>query len=133
MDQFVGFNFVLLDAATPNGFESAKGFTGSTAARRVVRALQQLNDVEAYPDQRDRVVAQGEAPPRATEAPPLSSLAYEMAQAGRSIDVAIRRWAAMTGEEAKLAETGETFEEVAARRDGEAVAGEPAEALSKLD
>jgi DNA modification methylase len=49
------------------------------------------------------------------------------------IDVAIRRWAAMTGEEAKLAETGETFEEVAARRDGEAVASEPAEALSKLD
>jgi heavy-metal-associated domain-containing protein len=39
----------------------------------------------------DRVVAQGEAPPRATEAPPLSSLAYEMAQAGRSIDEAIRR------------------------------------------
>ena len=34
------------------------------------------------------------------------------------IDVAIRRWAGMTGEQAVLAETGEVFAEVAARRDG---------------
>jgi DNA modification methylase len=48
------------------------------------------------------------------------------------IDVALRRWTAMTGEEAKLAETGETFAQVAARRGAEA-ASEPREPLSKLD
>jgi DNA modification methylase len=32
------------------------------------------------------------------------------------IDVAIRRWEAMTGKQARLADTGETFAEVAARR-----------------
>ena len=32
------------------------------------------------------------------------------------VDVAIRRWSAMTGEEAVLAETGETFAEVVSRR-----------------
>ena len=49
------------------------------------------------------------------------------------IDVAIRRWAAMTGEQAVLAETGEAFAEVAARRDGEAVSSESNEALTKVD
>ena len=49
------------------------------------------------------------------------------------IDVAIRRWAAMTGEQALLAETGETVAQVAARRDGEASGSEPGEAPGKLD
>ena len=49
------------------------------------------------------------------------------------IDVAIRRWAAMTGEQALLAETGETVAQVAARRDGEASGSEPGEAPNKLD
>jgi DNA modification methylase len=49
------------------------------------------------------------------------------------IDVAIRRWAAMTGEQAVLAETGETFAEVVARRDGEPSGSVPGEAPSNLD
>jgi len=49
------------------------------------------------------------------------------------IDVAIRRWAGMTGEKAVLAETGEVFAEVAARRDGEAASSESDEAPTKVD
>lgn len=43
------------------------------------------------------------------------------------IDVAIRRWSAMTGAEAVLAETGETFANVAARRSCESAGSETAE------
>lgn len=45
------------------------------------------------------------------------------------IDVAIRRWSAMTGEEAMLAETGETFAEVAARRSEDGGSNEAGEAI----
>jgi DNA modification methylase len=43
----------------------------------------------------------------------------------RYIDVAIARWQAMTGEEATLAETGETFAEVAIRREAVEPGGAP--------
>ncbi len=43
------------------------------------------------------------------------------------IDVAIRRWTAMTGQAAVLAASDETFEEVAMRRAGETIASETAE------
>lgn len=46
------------------------------------------------------------------------------------VDVAIRRWSAMTSQEAVLEESGETFEEVAMRRAGETVASEAAENLN---
>jgi hypothetical protein len=49
------------------------------------------------------------------------------------VDVAIQRWSAMTGEEAVLADTGESFAEVAARRAGESASSEPGEARSKLN
>jgi hypothetical protein len=37
------------------------------------------------------------------------------------VDIAVRRWQSYTGKQAKLAATGETFEEVADRRRGEDV------------
>ena len=37
----------------------------------------------------------------------------------RYVDVAIRRWETVTGQRAQLAETGETYAEVAARRTAE--------------
>lgn len=43
------------------------------------------------------------------------------------IDVAIRRWTAMTGQAAVLAASDETFEEVAMRRAGETIASQSAE------
>ena len=46
------------------------------------------------------------------------------------IDVAIRRWTAMTGQAAVLAASDETFEEVAMRRAGETIASETAENLN---
>jgi DNA modification methylase len=45
--------------------------------------------------------------------------AYGVEIEPRYVDLAIRRWAAMTGEEAVLSETGETFADVTARRAGE--------------
>jgi len=45
------------------------------------------------------------------------------------VDVAIRRWSAMTGEEAVLAGTGETFAEVAAGRSEDSGATESAQAI----
>ena len=46
------------------------------------------------------------------------------------VDVAARRWSAMSNQAAMLAESGETFEEVAKRRAGETVASETAEDLN---
>ena len=49
------------------------------------------------------------------------------------IDVAIRRWSAMSAEEAVLQDTGETFAEVAARRADECVASDVPQLPNNLD
>ena len=41
------------------------------------------------------------------------------------VDVAVRRWQSYTGKDARLAATGETFEDVAERRRDDSVANEP--------
>lgn len=59
--------------------------------------------------------------------------AYGIEIDSRYIDVAIQRWQAMTGEEATLAATGETFSEVAIRREALEANGEADSMLEPED